>query len=291
MTTATATPTATTPTNITTSLTSNGIQVMSLEQAMVMLPQLGNTGGCPTKTSSKYQFIDVRKIVGYLLDKGYQIQKTYRQGKGDFGKFAITMLAPTHFHSEGSAPNIVIQSANNGTSSFKLTVGSHVFACSNGLVWARDTQMSFKITHKGDVKTQLDEALRNFEAQFLEQESHFDAMKNRILSEDEIKNLAIKAIKHRNGGQTLSDFELDRSLETALADVGIEDQSGNDLYGVFQRLQGNILKGKVARKISPKTGRELIWKSLKASDKLVKFNQELFASANKYLDNEVALAN
>ena len=127
------------------------------------------------------------------------------------------------------------------------------FVCSNGIVVVTEEVQELsqiKIRHNGDVEGKLQRVMEIISEETSKVNSTFEKMKLQILSKEEQRQLAMDALLLREVPMTKdfnAEIAIKTCLQTAVDNEGapIPSQDGDSLFSVFQRIQGNLTKGKV----------------------------------------------
>jgi hypothetical protein len=141
-------------------------------------------------------------------------------------------------------PQIIMTNSHDGKNSFTFQAGMYRLVCSNGLVIADQEFGSMKIRHMGyDFET-----LRNTIGSMVERlpltVESMNKFKSTELSQEQKYDLARKALETRFQVQENQKVDLiyKVDLDKFLTPVRKED-SGNDLWSVFNLIQERIIEG------------------------------------------------
>lgn len=229
------------------------LKPMSPQQLMKECPNIFNTNPIET-ASDKYTVINVWEEVILPLQKhGWFVHKT----KATHSKYKekatfMVHMANQRFSNKERATEIIIMSSHDKRTPLQFRMGVVEFICSNGLFVVTEEieeLRQIKIRHKGDVEEKLNLVMKIIERETLKLDDLFEKMKGVKLSKDAQRKLAEKALE-LHGVTAKADFDLElairTSLQTAVDAEGkpIPTQDGDSLFNVFQRIQGNIMKGK-----------------------------------------------
>jgi hypothetical protein len=203
------------------------------------------------ETSDRYKVINAQDIVQELGKYGWHVRQASQETSKKFknkAKFLIRLANRNH-EMQTRFPEIVITSSHNGKAAFRLQLGMFELVCSNGLVIARKTLAKVKINHKGDVQKKIALIMETVIEEIQKLDGVIFAMQNRILTADEQRSMAVKFLEMREIAAT-TESQWDMAIETSLASPTLYNpkiigQDGDSLFDVFQRLQGNIVKGEV----------------------------------------------
>lgn len=134
--------------------TSKMLDTVSQNNLVALPASFYATQGLPVKTSENYAAIPTYRVIHALEKEGYQVvyaaQRSVR--KKENAGYQLHVAKLRHESAQGSrflVPEIALLNSSNGTSGFKLVSGAHVFACANGLCFAKDLYGSFFVPHRG----------------------------------------------------------------------------------------------------------------------------------------------
>lgn len=263
---------------------------MSREELMAKVPVAFAEG--PTMSlSDKYVHIPTSRVIDDLEKLGWVpvdgAQRSSR--KGGVSRFSKHMIKFQHpdlkikgSDGDDAFPQIILTNSHDGLSSFKFMVGIYRLVCSNGLVVADKEFSNFKIRHMGYSFEELQEMIHNAIADLPNKVEVINKMKNRVLTEEEQKEMALKALLLRRGISLESDEAKeaeaeDEVLEDILAVRRTQDQ-GSDAWVVFNRIQEAVTQGGFKAALKGAKVRKL--RKIKSFEKDIKLNQELFKLAS-----------
>lgn len=232
----------------------NQVTPLTEAQLRATCPNMFNT--TPTdNVSSKYVAIDVwNKVVQPLMKHGWFVRKTSvaNSKEGDKATFVVRMANKRLANNE-RIPEIVIFSSHNKRKALQFRMGIFEFICSNGLVVVTEEikeLKAIKIRHKGEITEKLNLVMQIIERETAKLNKLVTKMKLKVLTVTEQRNLALEALKVREVPMTDA-FDEELALKTVLQTakdtngIDIPSQDGDTLFNVFQRIQGNIMKGHV----------------------------------------------
>ena len=233
--------------------------------------------------SDKYLFVNTETIIDDLEKLGWlpvqAAQRKARKKEGTiFSKHMVAFQNPeikiTSKDGDDAYPRILLTNSHDGMQAFKFSVGIFRLVCSNGLVVADEQFSDFKIKHKG----YSFEELRNVVCQAVEDLPNrvqvMNDMKNRILSEEEKRKMALDAMLIRAGVKELQ-YD-DETIDDILEPKRKEDK-GDDLWRVFNVIQEKITQGDFHAALTGAKVRKV--RKIKSFEKDMKVNKELFKLA------------
>ena len=133
-------------------------------------------------------------------------------------------------------PELVLVNSHNGACSLRVYTGYFRLICENGMICGG--RENLRIRHMGHSMEEVLSAIRGVAETFSESYAKVDAFKTKFLSDGEIRDFGRKANEIR------VDIGL-RPVDDPLALVAPRraEDSGNDLWSVFNRTQENLMKG------------------------------------------------
>jgi len=233
--------------------------------------------------SKKYLFVNTVTIIDDLEKLGwFPVQAAQRKSikkEGTiFSKHMIAFQNPdikiTSQDGDDAYPRILLTNSHDGMQAFKFSVGIFRLVCSNGLVVADEKFSDFKIKHKGYTFGELRNVVRKAVEDLPSRVEVMNKMKNRILSEEEKRKLALDAMLIRAGVKTLN-YD-DETIDDILEPKRKEDK-GDDLWRVFNVVQEKITQGEFHAALKGAKVRKV--RKIKSFEKDIKVNQQLFKLA------------
>lgn len=166
-----------------------------------------------------------------------QQSRTRIEGKQAFTKHMLRLRHRSRTDREGEAHEIILVNAHDGTSSYQMISGVFRFVCANGL-FAGDAFEDVKVRHTGDALGQVIEGactvLEDADAIMAD----VAGMQGTRLSEREQTALAKAAHVLRFDNPEAAPVTADRLLAPRR-----RDDSGDDLWSTFNRVQENVIRG------------------------------------------------
>tara|TARA_B100000085_G_scaffold89830_2_gene81100 strand:- start:3302 stop:4129 length:828 start_codon:yes stop_codon:yes gene_type:complete len=233
--------------------------------------------------SNKYLFVNTETIIDDLEKLGWlpvqAAQRKARKAEGTiFSKHMVSFQNPnikiTSSDGDDAYPRILLTNSHDGMQAFKFSVGIFRLVCSNGLVVADEKFSDFKIKHKGYTFGELRNVVKQAVADLPNRVQVMNDMKNRILTEEEKRKLALDAMLIRAGVKTL---EYDEETIDDILDPKRDEDAGNDLWRVFNVVQEKITQGDFHAALTGAKVRKV--RKIKSFEKDIKVNKELFKLA------------
>ena len=237
--------------------------------------------------SNKYLFVNTETIIDDLQKLGWlpvqaAQRKTRKQEGTIFSKHMVAFQNPdikiTSKDGDDAYPRILLTNSHDGMQAFKFSVGIFRLVCSNGLVIADEQFSDFKIKHKGYTFGELRNVVKQAVEDLPNRVQVMNDMKNRILSEEEKRKLALDAMLIRAGVKTL-DYDSE-TIDDILEPKRKEDK-GDDLWRVFNVVQEKITQGEFHAALKGAKVRKV--RKIKSFEKDMKVNKELFKLATNLI--------
>ena len=233
--------------------------------------------------SKKYLFVNTETIIDDLEKLGWlPVQAAERKSRQDsstiFSKHMVAFQNPnikiTSEDGDDAYPRILLTNSHDGMQAFKFSVGIFRLVCSNGLVVADEQFSDFKIKHKGYTFAELRNVVRQAVEDLPNKVQVMNDMKNRILTEDEKRKMALDAMLIRAG---VKELQYDEETITDILDPKRDADKGDDLWRVFNVIQEKITQGDFHAALTGAKVRKV--RKIKSFEKEIKVNKELFKLA------------
>jgi hypothetical protein len=175
-------------------------------------------------------------------------------------------------------PQILLTNSHDGKNAFQFQAGLYRLVCSNGLVIA-DTQFeAVKMRHMGYTFEDLQEKIKEMVEKLPLTVESMNKMKAQEMEEEQIIQFAKDALNTRFKEDELNRIQID--LKELVNPVRKED-SGNDLWSVFNVVQEKIIEGDFEYRAGGKVRKAREIKNFKQD---MKINKELFEVALSYVN-------
>ena len=240
--------------------------------------------------SNRYLFVNTETIIDDLEKLGWlpvqAVQRKARKSGGTiFSKNMVAFQNPnikiTSSDGDDAYPRILLTNSHDGMQAFKFSVGIFRLVCSNGLVVADEQFSDFKIKHKGYTFGELRKVVKQAVADLPNRVQVMNDMKDRILTEEEKKKLALDAMLIRAGiepgSEKATKFNYDDETIVDILDPKRKEDKGNDLWRVFNVVQEKITQGDFHAALTGAKVRKV--RKIKSFEKDIKVNQKLFKLA------------
>ena len=237
--------------------------------------------------SDKYLFVNTETIIDDLDKLGwYPVNAAQRKStkkKGTiFSKHMVSFQNPdimiNSADGDDAYPRILLTNSHDGMQAFKFSVGIYRLVCSNGLVVADEEFSDFKIKHKGYSFAELRSVVRQAVEDLPNRVQVMNDMKNRVLTVEEKRQLALDAMLVRAGVNTLNYDE--ETIDEILEPQRSEDK-GDDLWRTFNVIQEKITQGNFHAALTGAKVRKV--RKIKSFEKDMKVNKQLFKLATNLI--------
>lgn len=247
----------------------------TLDQIKEIAPSVFTTDKAPHLTD-KYVQTPTSRVVEDLMSLGWQVTKAQevkaRKGKG-YQKHLIVFRNPdimiTGKNGDDAFPQILLTNSHDGKAAFNFRVGIFRLVCSNGLVVSDADFNNVSIRHINYTFETLLSKINEVIAKLPGLVQKINTFKAKELTENAMKEFAVRAAALR----TKSSINID----ALLAPTRNED-AGNDLWAVFNRVQEKLINGGFSYGHKNRKSR-----SIKNFQQDIKLNEELFELAETYL--------
>lgn len=247
----------------------------TLDQIKEIAPSVFTTDKAPHLTD-KYVQTPTSRVVEDLMSLGWQVTKAQevkaRKGKG-YQKHLIVFRNPdimiTGKNGDDAFPQILLTNSHDGKAAFNFRVGIFRLVCSNGLVVSDADFNNVSIRHINYTFETLQSKINEVIAKLPGLVQKINTFKAKELTENAMKEFAVRAAALR----TKSSINID----ALLAPTRNED-AGNDLWAVFNRVQEKLINGGFSYGHKNRKSR-----SIKNFQQDIKLNEELFELAETYL--------
>ena len=230
--------------------------------------------------SSKYAFVSTSEIVNGMRDAGFMPMSVQQsnariEGKRPFTKHMIRFRSNTPLVNVGDmALETVIINSHDGSSAYTGHCGLIRFACMNGLIVSDAMINSFKVRHIGNIVQSILEANAQMVKDAPKAIEVVQTWKQIVLTRDEQVIFAESAhtLRFEEGSTLAQTFNPE-----ALLTPHRYNDTGSDLWSVFNRVQENTVRG---GKVTVGYRKRKI-RSVNGIDESTKLNKALWSLAEK----------
>lgn len=202
--------------------------------------------------TDRYVPLHTSDLIPVLADYGYQpVQAAQKRSRSANPEHTMHMLAFSHVNHIGNVQTdlrseIVLYNSHDGTGAVRLFAGAFRFICSNGIV-AGDGFNS-RTYHSRSAMAAFEEVLRNTIEGLPRMMDRIEAMRSIIIDRDQAYDMAVKAVSTRwdivdnDKADKRGAYATTRTIADVLQAQRIDDTT-NDAWTVFNRIQENIIRG------------------------------------------------
>lgn len=225
--------------------------------------------------SDKYQFISTKKILGALRLENFIVTGVQQQPSRTGDSYTATHLVQLRHitdigKSRGSIQTLNILGNHRGEAGYSVRMGRYVLACSNRLFMGQ-TDAIYQTKHRGDIIDQVLTGTFKVMRASSKYERMVERMQKTFLNYREQYEYAALALSLRGEpGKSFTPYDLLHARR--------DEDRGDALWQVFNRVQENVLKG---IQVQTQDGHKHTLKSINAIDRNIDINAVLWNEAQK----------
>ncbi len=199
------------------------------------------------RTSPKYTFIPTENVLSGLMSAGF-VPVAARQAR-------TRRASPLHARHvvrlrrrfetvqlRDAIPEIVFLNSHDGTSAYQLRMGVFRVVCLNGLIVSQGAFPAYRVSHRGDVVDAVVAGALEVSERFGSLAAQVERMERRPMPLDEQIRFAERALAVRYPEPAQRGMQPSQLLTCRR----VQD-TGDDLWSVFNRVQENLLVGGLSR--------------------------------------------
>lgn len=203
--------------------------------------------------TERYVPLHTADLIPVLADYGYQpVQAAQKRSRTANPEHSMHMLAFAKPDSEdfnggsGLRSEIVLYNSHDGTGAVRIFAGAFRFICSNGIV-AGDGFNS-RTYHNRTAMSAFEEVLRNTIDNLPMMMEQIETLRNTYIDREQARDMAVKAVATRwsifnaDNIDKRGVYATNRTIDDVLQAQRIDDTT-NDAWTVFNRIQENIIRG------------------------------------------------
>ena len=175
-----------------------------------------------------------------------------------------------------AVPEIVFLNSHDGTSAYQLRMGVFRVVCLNGLIVSQGAFPAYRVSHRGDVVDEVVSGALEVSERFGSLADQVERMERRSMPNDEQIRFAERALAIRYPETAQSGLQPSQLLTCRR----VQD-TGDDLWSVFNRVQENLLSGGLSRRSA--SGRLTRTRRITSIRQDVKLNGALWDMAREAL--------
>lgn len=227
--------------------------------------------------SETYTYIPTAQVLTGLRKEGFEPfmvaqTRVRNEGKRDYTKHMMRLRHVSQ-KADREVPEIILLNSHDGTSSYQMIAGMFRFVCTNGLVCG-DVLEDVKVRHKGNVVDGVIQGAFDVLDGFDLVREVRDDLQAITLNDREARVFADAALQLR---YDVTDIKPAPITADAVLAPRRRDDTGMDLWTVFNRTQENMIRGgQVGRNAA---GRRARTREVTGIDQSVKLNRALWTLA------------
>ena len=226
--------------------------------------------------SSRYAQFRTTDALAIAADNGYYpvdaAQPKAKKRNPEFVKHMIVLRHESVIADGGdTVPQVLLYNSHNGRTTFRMHVGLYRFVCSNGLVAGEDLY-AFALRHNLDAAKQVGDFLSGIIGHANDLSNVIDVWSRKQLTEGQSVGFARRAAELR-WGERGGTYE-----PRALLEARRDDDDGNSLWQVFNRVQEATVKGGV-NGVSSNKARAVKSRPLTEIQSNIEYNRQLWNTA------------
>jgi len=232
--------------------------------------------------SENYVHIPTNKVVEDMIQLGWkpcqavEVKARAKKNKGyqrHMVKFFNPDIVIEGNNGDNVYPQILLTNSHDGLSSFKFQIGLFRLVCSNGLVVCDTNYGDFKLRHMGYTFEELQQKLTDATTAFPGLVEKINEFQQIELSDWQVKKFAKGAALVRFGDSVKVDID-------ELLKVDRVEDSGNNLWAVFNRVQEKLINGDCSYTMGAKVRKA---RAIKNFNMDLKINEALWTLAEEYV--------
>jgi hypothetical protein len=235
-------------------------------------------------TSEKYTHIPTDQVIDDMEKLGWGVvdakEVNARKGVG-FQKHLVVFRNPdvaiTGDDGDNVFPQILMTNSHDGKNAFTFTAGLFRMVCENGLVISTQEFENLKIRHMGYNFTELQSTITAMVEKLPLTVDSMNKLKATQLSEEQKMDFAKRAVEARFGKEETQNITINLS---ELLEPTRKEDSGNDIWSVFNVIQEKLIHGMFEYKAGAKVRKARKIKNFKQD---LKVNEQLFGLALEYV--------
>jgi hypothetical protein len=137
-------------------------------------------------------------------------------------------------------PQILLTNSHDGKNAFQFQAGLFRMVCENGLVISTQDFEKVKMRHMGYTFEELQEQIRTMVERLPLTVESMNKMKQIRLNEEQMVEFATRALETRFNEKQINRINID---VTQLLEVDRDEDKGDDVWVVFNRIQEKLLNG------------------------------------------------
>jgi hypothetical protein len=194
--------------------------------------------------SARYTFLPTSQIVAQMRQEGWAPVEVRQQavrveGRFGFQKHLLRFQRRDQIATPGEyTPEIALVNSHDRSSAYQIHAALYRFVCGNGLMVSDSAFEAVSIRHSGGEAQEIIAASFAMLAQIPQLTERVNAFRARQLTAAEQQQFARQAIQARWEDMALAPVGVDKLLQPRRT-----EDTGNDLWNVYNRVQENLIRG------------------------------------------------
>ena len=234
-------------------------------------------------TSTKYSHIPTYKIIEDMSKLGWGVvdAKEVRARKNAGYQKHLVVFRNNDIVIDGADgdtvfPQILLTNSSDGKNAFTFRAGLFRLVCENGLVISTQDFADLKIRHFGYDFEELQKTITSMVEKLPLTVESMNKFKQTKLTEAQIEDFAKKALEARFSEDEVKRITIDFNEFTKATR---DEDAGNDLWSVFNRIQEKVINGDFNYGYSTKTRKA---RKIKNFNQDITLNSKLYELATEY---------
>jgi hypothetical protein len=192
--------------------------------------------------SPRYTFLPTSKIVEAMRQEGwkpYEARRPRTEARRGFQIHQVTFQRRDQVAVQDEyAPEVILINSHDRSSGYELRAGLYRFVCRNGLMVADSLIPAIHVRHTGQELNRIIEASFTILGQLPQIAERVSGFRSVGLSDDVACQFATKALALRYDHPEMAPIRAEQLLEARR-----QEDAGNDLWAVTNRVHENLLRG------------------------------------------------
>ena len=200
-----------------------------------------------SNVSQHYTHIPTSRVIEDMRTLGWDVvdakQFKARHGQGTQKHLVVFRNPDVVVNGEDGDtvwPQILLTNSHDGKNAFQFQAGLFRLVCDNGLVISTQDFEKVKMRHMGYTFEELQEQIRTMVERLPLTVESMNKMKQIRLNEEQMVEFATRALETRFDEKQMNRINID---VTQLLEVDRDEDKGDDVWVVFNRIQEKLLNG------------------------------------------------
>jgi len=229
------------------------------------------------KLSEKYQVIKTGDVVEIMRENGFVVTQANTLKPRSRDPRVVKHFLRMRHNSltqaiNGTVPEILVINSHDGSTSLRMEAALFRMVCSNGLIVKSNEIYSSRTRHIDVTEQKVVQEAEKVIKAAVESARRVELFRNKILSPDAVMEFGKRALEIRG---------MNNVDAPAILNIRREEDAGQSLWNVFNRVQENLVRGGVnGLSIN---GRRIRTQGIKAMGPTVRVNTKLWELAEEFV--------